>query len=52
VTLEEAGAGTLLRETAHVDGEGAPRLMEGMRRGTEDEYQALRAWLEQGKCVR
>jgi hypothetical protein len=53
VTLEAQAGGTLLRELARISGETSPRLMEGMRRGTEEEYGVhLRAWLEQGTALR
>jgi uncharacterized protein YndB with AHSA1/START domain len=52
VSLAESAGGTLLREVAHISGEVSDRLAEGMRGGTETEYQALRAWLEQGTALR
>ena len=52
ITLEDTGGGCRVREQCRASGDTTERLMEGMRRGTEEEYEVLRRWVEEGVAVR
>ncbi|MCC7477269.1 SRPBCC domain-containing protein [bacterium] len=52
VTLSDEGGSTLLREQCRVSGDISDTLREGMRKGTETEYEALRQWIEAGTAIR
>ncbi len=52
VTLKEEDGSTLLREQCRVSGDTSAGLREGMRRGTEAEYETLRQWIEAGTAIR
>lgn len=52
VTLTPAGEGCRVRELCRVSGDTSQRMREGMRRGTEAEYEILKRWVETGEALR
>lgn len=52
VTLKDENGASLLREQCRVSGDTNERLREGMRRGTEEEYEVLKRWVEEGVALR